>query len=398
MRVTAAGAAGRGGRVGRFALFDLEAVPATARGRDVRVLDLETGLLEALQEVDRRALQVRRAERVDDDLDAVELELVDSNARELELSTLDGQVDIHFFGFEGDVAPRSGSDGKVTLSDWVQVGRIVAKLDDVVPGVEFQKTDCAPRENGGDGKISIGDWVQAGRYSAGLDSLQVASGPMESNPQLVTQSEPRPSAVASTIVLLNQALNSRSNQVEIILEIRSTGVESGLGLSLGFDATRLRFLEVARGSGLSNGFLNLNSRFLDAGRLGVAIALPPGTVFPSGAAQLLVVRFDLRIDPVSPTLISCIDIPVGKEVVDSQANEVSAAFQGVAVSLPSSLPRLSILPVGTGHEISWDIAHSGFVLQSCNELGAGMWSDVVPAAQLDRRTLQRRTRANRFHR
>ena len=57
-------------------LGDLEAVPAAAGARDVRVLDLEPGLLEALDEVDRRALQVRRAERVDDDLDAVELELV----------------------------------------------------------------------------------------------------------------------------------------------------------------------------------------------------------------------------------------------------------------------------------------------------------------------------------
>ena len=37
---------------------------------------LKPGLLQRLEEVDRRALQVRRAERVDDDLDAVELELV----------------------------------------------------------------------------------------------------------------------------------------------------------------------------------------------------------------------------------------------------------------------------------------------------------------------------------
>ena len=69
-----------GGRSGTprrfFALGDLEAVPATACGGDVRVFDLEPGLLERLQEIDRRALQIRDAERIDDDLDAVELELV----------------------------------------------------------------------------------------------------------------------------------------------------------------------------------------------------------------------------------------------------------------------------------------------------------------------------------
>ena len=76
MRVAAAGAAA-GFAFGRlFALGDLEAVPTAARGGDVRVLDLEAGLLEPFQEVDRRALQVRGAERIDDDPDAVELELV----------------------------------------------------------------------------------------------------------------------------------------------------------------------------------------------------------------------------------------------------------------------------------------------------------------------------------
>ena len=64
------------GVFGRLALGDLEARAAAARGDDVRVVDLEPGLLQAFEEVDRRALQVRRAERVDDDLDAVELELV----------------------------------------------------------------------------------------------------------------------------------------------------------------------------------------------------------------------------------------------------------------------------------------------------------------------------------
>src|SRR4051794_13855901 len=76
--VAAAGAAPAAGRVlvplGAF--LHLEGVPAAARRADVRVVDLEAGLLEAVDEVDGRALQVRRAERVDDDGDAVHLDLV----------------------------------------------------------------------------------------------------------------------------------------------------------------------------------------------------------------------------------------------------------------------------------------------------------------------------------
>ena len=74
--VGAARAAAVGRVGGRLALLDLERVPAPAGGGHIRVLDLEAGLLEPVQEVDRRALQVRRAVRVDHDVDAVERELV----------------------------------------------------------------------------------------------------------------------------------------------------------------------------------------------------------------------------------------------------------------------------------------------------------------------------------
>ena len=71
MRVAAAGAAAGG----VFALGDLEARTAAAGGDDVRVFDLEPGLLQRLEEIDRRPLQVWRAELIDNDPHAVELEL-----------------------------------------------------------------------------------------------------------------------------------------------------------------------------------------------------------------------------------------------------------------------------------------------------------------------------------
>ena len=58
-----------------LALLHLEGVAAAARGDGVRVVDLEARLLNRVQEVDRGALQVRRAERVDHDRDALERQL-----------------------------------------------------------------------------------------------------------------------------------------------------------------------------------------------------------------------------------------------------------------------------------------------------------------------------------
>src|SRR5262245_34341092 len=73
----AAGAARRatGGHLALGALLDLERVAAATRRGHVRVVDGEPAL-EALDEVDLRALQVRSAERVDDNRDAERVDLV----------------------------------------------------------------------------------------------------------------------------------------------------------------------------------------------------------------------------------------------------------------------------------------------------------------------------------
>src|SRR5437764_15465739 len=64
-----------GGAVQTIAVGDLEAVTAPARAGGVRVVDLEARLLQRLDEVDRGALEVLDARRIDDDADAVKLRL-----------------------------------------------------------------------------------------------------------------------------------------------------------------------------------------------------------------------------------------------------------------------------------------------------------------------------------
>src|SRR5215203_841644 len=71
VRLTAAGAAWRaasGGHLAFRTLLDLERVTASTGRAHVRVVDREAAL-EPFDEVDLRALQIRRAERVDDDGD-----------------------------------------------------------------------------------------------------------------------------------------------------------------------------------------------------------------------------------------------------------------------------------------------------------------------------------------
>src|SRR6266550_6238133 len=71
----AAGTAAADGTFGLGAFFDLERVAAPAGGAGIRVVDREPGRLDGVDVVDLGALEVRRAERIDDHLDAVHLEL-----------------------------------------------------------------------------------------------------------------------------------------------------------------------------------------------------------------------------------------------------------------------------------------------------------------------------------
>ncbi|MFC1453235.1 hypothetical protein ACFLSJ_07840 [Verrucomicrobiota bacterium] len=107
--------------------------------------------------------------------DPVPREVVDVHANVLPAAWADGTVSI-VCGYEADVTPRPGGNDRVTVSDWVQIGRFAAGLDTVIHGCEFTKADCAPRPCG-NGRISVSDWVQAGRYAARLDSIQEACGP-----------------------------------------------------------------------------------------------------------------------------------------------------------------------------------------------------------------------------
>ena len=79
------------------------------------------------------------------------------------LSSLNATVTITVIppGDEGDV----NGVGNVGVTDWVEIGRIVAGVEPTPTGLAFQRIDCAPRATLGDGVINLADWVQAGRYA-----------------------------------------------------------------------------------------------------------------------------------------------------------------------------------------------------------------------------------------
>ncbi len=272
-------------------------------------------------------------------------EVVDATANPLPASYAAGTVTIST-GYEADVAPRpNGSgNGTVTISDWVQVGRFVAGLDQANAGSEFQRADVAPKEARGNGSLSIADWVQAGRYAAGLDPVVAAGGPTV--PAQLRNADFRMLKEASVqqarALRIGNASIERGQQGAVAIELDAQGNENALGFSLGFDPAQLQFVSAALGNGATGATLNVNGLQAANGRVGLAVALPAGQGFAAGVRQILTLTFTAAAaGNGANSALSFSDSPIAREVSDPFANILPATFTSGAVTLTRSVATVS---------------------------------------------------------
>ncbi len=84
----------------------------------------------------------------------------------------------NFDALECDVWPKGSGDGRVSTEDYNLLGQMSVGAVVPLPGVEFQKADCAPAASGGDGVVNAVDLTQAGNYAnATAPTIPSASGP-----------------------------------------------------------------------------------------------------------------------------------------------------------------------------------------------------------------------------
>ena len=250
----------------------------------------------------------------------------------------------NLIAYEGDVSPRGNGNGLLTISDAVQVGRLVAGLDPVVStgvGSEFQRADCAPRLlNGalalGDGRLTVADFVQALRYAAGLDPLTPVGGPTVPVSAVPSRLPAAVNMASRSVRLVSAPLIAGETGV-VSLMLSGDGRESGAALSLGFDPQALRFLGAATGSSVTGGTLIVNDRLAAAGKLGLVLALPAGRTLAAGEQEI--VRFSFAVSAAAPAVTPLVvnsDQPVVREVTDVSANPLPVVFSNA--SLPIVLP------------------------------------------------------------
>lgn len=276
--------------------------------------------------------------------DPIIRQVVDAGANPVPAAFEDGLITLAVFGYEADVAPRPLGNTNVSTIDWVQIGRFVARLDEVANANEFARADCAPRMAAGqlvkgDGAITIADWVQAGRYHAGLDELTAVGGPAGplSRAQFVSTRRASVSAMTACAVQIQAPVFASGRTNYVVVTLDALGDENALGFSLDFDPAVLEFAGANLGSGAGAAMLNVNANQSQAGYLGLALALPAGQSLSSGPQDLLQVGFTVVGGGSRRTTeLAFADRPVAREVSDAIARVIPASYDGATIEVSGS--------------------------------------------------------------
>ncbi len=288
----------------------------------------------------------------------VKREVVDDKASVLYTFYTGTSVDIIVI-YEGDVAPRPNGNGELSIADWAQVGRFVTGLDTAAIGSEFQRADCAPRSTRGNGVLAASDWSQAGRYAVGLDPPTLVGGPTE--PTIPLFAEFR---ILTDNILMQAAREVRmvSSGIErgmsgnVSIEFAANGTENSFSFTLSFDPSQLTYVKYENGSGIAGATVLVNTAQAAVGRLGVAIALPPGQAMTAGVKQLLSLTFNAR-EQGNPgtTAIGFANQPVQCEVADVDANPLGCNWTSVDLNLLRTVVGVSAANYGTDEQAAESI-------------------------------------------
>ncbi|MFN0084250.1 MAG: proprotein convertase P-domain-containing protein [Blastocatellia bacterium] len=247
--------------------------------------------------------------------------ILNTNGIPVSSQTADGTIRIGQ-GYEADVSPRpSGNNNdRITVTDWVQMGRFIAGLEAPAAGSEFQRADSAPRQSLGDGRIDLADWVQTGRYVSGEDPPQPGGGPTAPAAGLQAPLAREPAAKRPTPAARKQST--------LAVSLDARGDEQAASFSLEFDPAGWQYVSAEPGRDAPGAQLIVNSLQTAQGRIGIVIALPQSHRIKPGVRELVLLHFAplhsggrLKIEPRFG------DAPVSRGLVDRGAHAVSTTLE-----------------------------------------------------------------------
>lgn len=185
--------------------------------------------------------------------------------------------------------------------------------------------------------------------AAGLYSVVVsnAAGAVTSSNAVLTVNLP-PTSVAAVSLSAEAGAN-----VLLPIMLAGNGNENAVSFSLEFDPARLSYTGVTLGSGASGATLLLNTNQLGGGKLGIALALPADTAFPSGPGEIVLVGFTTAIlTNATVAAVSFGDVPISRLVSGTTGNVLASTFSGGTVSIAAANYEGDIMPRPDGDRVA----------------------------------------------
>lgn len=276
-------------------------------------------------------------------------------------------------GYEGDVTPRPKGDNRVSIADWVLVGRFATKLDAPLNSSEFQRADCSPLATSGDGKITITDWVQTGRFAVGLDPIKPAAGPSQpATPEEANALAAQAAAFAAAQPELTRVVRARPTTFTrgelnaLPIELDGQGNENGLSFTLRFDAKQMLFSHVVAPAGWT---VNVNAAEANQGRIGLMFALSAGQVVPNGTQPVVTAYFAaLGGTEAVTTEVGFDDQVFARDIADANANALPRATYEAARITITGRGLVNVRAASyAAHELASDSIASAFGFELANE-------------------------------
>lgn len=136
--------------------------------------------------------------------------------------------------------------------------------------------------------------------------------------------------------------------VSAAVELVAQGDENSVGFSLSYDQTILANPNVVLNPDASTAFLTVNN--LTPGKLGVLLALPAGQTFTVGTRSLVTVTFNTMPTAAYNTPVAFGDVPLAREVTNTNANELAVNYLDGAVTFAQGYEAdVAPRPTGSGN-------------------------------------------------
>ena len=171
--------------------------------------------------------------------------------------------------------------------------------------------------------------VQPGAAGAYAVTVTNAVGSVTSSNAVLTVTLP-PSMVQIVSV------TATSGIVTVPIDLIAQGNENAVGFSVNYNPALLSFIGVNLGSGAAGGSLLDNANLVNSGKLGIAISMPVNSTFAAGTQEVANISFFVTAVTNQRTAsITFGDQPILRQIVDPQANILSATYINGAVTIPS---------------------------------------------------------------